>query len=206
MIEELLPLCECGKCGLRVTKPGNRFIKGHENQGENNPMYGVTQSPEILAKKGKTISKIHSTEKEPLVDGWKSKVLTTNENCSVYFGNIAEQIISKMYPGVQVMPAQNPGYDVIYNNNKIDIKSAFTGDKNGNWVFYIKKNALADYFLCMAFTNREDRVLIRSWLIPKGIINSKNRITIRKSRLRKWSKYEQPLDEILKTLNIPKGL
>jgi hypothetical protein len=27
-----LPLCECG-CGLRVTKPGNRFISGHNSKG-----------------------------------------------------------------------------------------------------------------------------------------------------------------------------
>lgn len=29
MTEELLPFCECG-CGERVTKVGNRFIKGHQ--------------------------------------------------------------------------------------------------------------------------------------------------------------------------------
>ena len=28
-----LPFCECG-CGLRVTKPGNRFINGHNNRSE----------------------------------------------------------------------------------------------------------------------------------------------------------------------------
>lgn len=26
---EELPFCECGKCGLRVTKPGNKYIIGH---------------------------------------------------------------------------------------------------------------------------------------------------------------------------------
>lgn len=31
--EELLPFCECGECGLRVTKKGNRYIHGHGMRG-----------------------------------------------------------------------------------------------------------------------------------------------------------------------------
>lgn len=31
--EELLPFCACGKCGLRVTKKGNKFILGHHRRG-----------------------------------------------------------------------------------------------------------------------------------------------------------------------------
>lgn len=31
--EELLPFCECGECGRRVTKKGNRFIHGHNHRG-----------------------------------------------------------------------------------------------------------------------------------------------------------------------------
>ena len=48
MTEEL-PFCECGKCGLRVTKKGNRFIHGH-NKG----FLGKSHSPKTCAK----ISKI----------------------------------------------------------------------------------------------------------------------------------------------------
>lgn len=173
---------------------------GRDIRGKNNPMYGLTQSPKILKRRGRTISKIHLTEKEPLPDGWESKVLTTNENCSVYFGNIAEQIISEMYPDAQVMPAQSPGYDIIYNNNKIDVKSAFTGDKSGFWIFYIEKNVRADYFLCMAFDNRKDRTLVRVWLIPGNIVNCKDTITMSKSNIKRLSKYEQSFNEILKPL------
>ena len=36
MTEEELPFCECGKCGLGVTKPGNRFINGHNRRGKKN--------------------------------------------------------------------------------------------------------------------------------------------------------------------------
>jgi hypothetical protein len=41
MTKEELPFCECG-CGLRVTKPGNRFINGHS-------MRGVPHTPEHIA-------------------------------------------------------------------------------------------------------------------------------------------------------------
>ena len=30
--EEELPFCECGECDLRVTKPGNRFVRGHKRR------------------------------------------------------------------------------------------------------------------------------------------------------------------------------
>ena len=46
MTEEL-PFCECGECGLRVTKPGNRFINGHNRRG-------IPHTPKTCAK----ISKI----------------------------------------------------------------------------------------------------------------------------------------------------
>ena len=35
MTEEL-PFCECGECGLRVTKKGNRFIHNHHRKGKHN--------------------------------------------------------------------------------------------------------------------------------------------------------------------------
>ena len=41
--EELLPFCECGECGLRVTKKGNRFRSGHNRRG-------IPHTPETIAK------------------------------------------------------------------------------------------------------------------------------------------------------------
>ena len=59
----------------------------------------------------------------------------------------------------------------------------------------------------MAFNNQKDRTLVHVWLIPGNIINNKGRITIRKSTLDTWAKYERSLTEILKPLNVePKGL
>ena len=43
--EEFLPFCECGKCGLRITKPGNRFIQGHQRRGKkNSPEHNAANS------------------------------------------------------------------------------------------------------------------------------------------------------------------
>lgn len=56
--EELLPLCECGKCGLRVTKPGNRFILGHANKGKKQP-----KSQKTRDKISKTLKKYNEDPK-----------------------------------------------------------------------------------------------------------------------------------------------
>lgn len=42
----VLPFCECG-CGQRVTKPGNRFIYGHNTKGKNNGFYGHKHTEEV---------------------------------------------------------------------------------------------------------------------------------------------------------------
>ena len=64
--EEELPFCECGECGLRVTKKGNRFITGHNRRGKvNSPEHNaaisrshidITHTPETCA----TMSRVHT--------------------------------------------------------------------------------------------------------------------------------------------------
>lgn len=49
-----LPFCECGECGLRVTKKGNRFIRGHN-------MRGKSHTPERCAKISKAMKGIPNT-------------------------------------------------------------------------------------------------------------------------------------------------
>ena len=64
----VLPFCGCG-CGGRVTKPGNKYIYGHnmrgKNKGKDNPMYGVEpwnkgetkETNETVKKYGESSSK-----------------------------------------------------------------------------------------------------------------------------------------------------
>ena len=203
-----MTLCECG-CGQTVN-PGRRFIIGHTWAGKKLPDEIRTKISK--AKKGKKMSdehreniKIaHLQEKEPLPDGWRSKLsdITTNKKSAVYLGIIAETILSNIYKDVQVMPIQNPGYDVICNRDfLIDIKSSATGDK-GHWMFNINKNQIADYFLCIAFNNRDDlHNPVHLWMIPGNIVNHLTGLGINKSRLDKWQQYELPLDKLISCCN-----
>ena len=269
MTNEKPPLCACG-CGERVTKLGNKWIKGHDKRSKNydknqtrqlcecgcgelaepgmrfiyqHHCIGKKPSQEILIKRGEAISKAKmgvsrsdaaksaiskgktgvpmsdttkSTisryalkEKPPLPNGFeidKSSKRVINKNCSQYLGcYIAEQILSKIFKDVKVMPQQNHGYDIICNQDKkIDIKSSATGYKD-NWHFNIWRNKIADYFLCIAFDNREDLNPVHLWLIPGEDINHLTGIEILKSKLSKWSKYEQPIDKVITCCNEMKG-
>ncbi len=100
MTEELLPFCECGECGLRVTKPGNRFITGHNIRGNNNPMKnpdtakkmselktGVPKSPEHCAALSKAkLGKPRTSPAQIAADKAKSENMRgaprTPEHCT----------------------------------------------------------------------------------------------------------------------------
>lgn len=132
--------------------------------------------------------------------------MSTNKDCSSFLGvHIAERVLSRMYDNsVEVMPYGHRGYDFICDRSyKIDCKSScLRTDKNQEyWAFSIKRNDEADYFLCLAFDNRDDLNPIYCWLIPGHVINHLDIITIRESTLDKWSTYEQPLNRILSCCN-----
>lgn len=123
----------------------------------------------------------------------------TNKNCSQYLGvTIAEKILSKIFNNVNRMVYTNPGYDFICNKDyKIDVKSRAL-NKN-QWCFDIKRNTVADYFLCLAFDNRTDLNPQHLWLIPGEILNDKMSATISISTVDKWSIYELTgkLDDVI---------
>jgi len=89
------------------------------------------------------------------------------------------------------MPTGNPGYDFLCSKGyKIDVKSATKSKSRNGWMFKISKNRIADYFLLLAFDNRENLNPQHLWLIPAVILNDKKNTTIAPSTLEKWSKYE----------------
>ena len=79
-----------------------------------------------------------------------------NRDCSKFLGiHVAEQVLTKVFDNVEVMPHNNIGFDIICNRRKkIDVKSSCM-HKNGRWMFNIKHNMIADYFLFLAFDNRK---------------------------------------------------
>lgn len=133
---------------------------------------------------------------------------TTNKKCSAYLGiHICEnkKFLSKVINIIESMKCNNPGYDVICGKGKkIDVKCACLS-KNNTWIFTIKKNKIADYFLIISFDNRESLNVQHIWLV-KGdsviekttynskefIFNEKNSVIISKGNkaLKRWIKHE----------------
>lgn len=133
-----------------------------------------------------------------------------NKFCPTYLGVIiAEKILSKIFKKVKVMPYNNCGYDFVCGKDyKIDVKSACKprhGRYLDRWTFHIHKNKIADYFLCLAFDNRDDLNPQYLWLIPGNILNNNISITISKTTLDKWEQYEQPLDKVISCCNTMKN-
>ena len=95
------------------------------------------------------------------------------------------------------MPNNNSGYDFICaNNKKIDVKSACITRTSYNiphWIFSIQKNKIADYFLLLAFDNREKLEPILQWLIPSEELNKLSTASITPSTINKWHKFRQPI-------------
>jgi len=154
----------------------------------------------------KKIAYSHLKEKDPLPPGQKNKI-PTNKNCTTYLGGIAENILIGIFKEVKVMPIGNPGFDFICNKDKkIDVKSSALGRKHGRWDFIINKNTTVDYFLCIAFESRDDLTHpVHLWLIPGRVLNHLTGAVIHKTTIKKWEKYEQPLDKIIECCNNIRG-
>ena len=85
------------------------------------------------------------------------KPMKLNKKCSQFLGcHVAERVLSHVFKDVQRMSNGNKGYDFICNKGfKIDVKSSCI-QKNNSYIFSIRYNNIADYFLCIAFDNREN--------------------------------------------------
>lgn len=106
------------------------------------------------------------------------KTMDNNRNCSLFLGvHVAERVLSKVFNNVQRMQMGNRGFDFICNRGmKIDVKSSTMNlsDKHiYRWQFLIKRNTVPDYFLCIAFDNRDDLNPLHMWLIPGDTISTK---------------------------------
>ena len=113
-----------------------------------------------------------------------------NRECPQFLGvHIAERVLSRVFKDVEWMPQGNRGFDIICNHGKrIDVKSSCT-QKNGGWHFNINQNKIADFFLCLAFDNREDLTPLHAWMIPGSAVNHIVATSIRPSTIHKWDAY-----------------
>ncbi len=120
-----------------------------------------------------------------------------NKECAQYLGvHVTERVLSHVFKDVVVMPMHNPGYDFICNRGKmVDAKSSCL-HKNGAWSFNIKHNTTANYFLCLAFNNREDLTPMHAWLLPSNKVSHLSSAVIYQSTIHKWDTYRLDLSKI----------
>lgn len=133
-----------------------------------------------------------------------------NKECAVFLGvHVAEQVLSRVFKDVEIMPFGNPGYDFICKSGKrIDVKSSCLqkNHKKTTWFFNIKKNKIADFFLCLAFDNREDLNPLHAWLIPGSKLNNLVSTSISPSRIHKWDTYKLDISKMAACCDIIRGV
>lgn len=138
------------------------------------------------------------------------KPFDENKECSSYFGvHIVERILSKIFKDIKRMPMTNSGFDFLCNKGyKVDSKASCRrvskkDNYSDRWMFAIRQNIIADYFLCVAFDNRDDLNPEHIWLIPGHYINHLHTLSITESRLDKWDDYKiDKIDELLQCCDI----
>lgn len=139
--------------------------------------------------------------------------MNENKQCAAFLGlYVAENILSNYFDHMEKMPTGNHGYDFICGSGyKIDAKASCLASRLGKsdgWCFHISKNQVADYFLCLAFDNREALNPLHVWLIPGNVVNRRGNFEITNTSrgLRKWSEYERPLSKVITNCNLLKGV
>ena len=126
-----------------------------------------------------------------------------NHECSLFLGvTVAENVLSHVFKNVVRMPHGNRGYDFICNKGyKIDVKCTCVNYKeggSGHMDFNIRKNVIADYFLCLVFDNRESLNALHIWLLPGDEFNHLACTTISNSTIHKWDQHKiNKIDEIV---------
>ena len=127
-----------------------------------------------------------------------------NKRCSLFLGvYVAERVLSHVFKNVQRMPMNNPGYDLICGRGyKVDVKSSCKRKNRNGWLFCPDHNTIADYFLCLAFDNREDLNPLHVWLIPGEKINHRGSVGISPATLHKWDAYRLDISKIVACCNI----
>lgn len=181
----------CSKC--KILKDERGF---HKDKGKK---YGLSGWCKECKKKHGQLNqhKQHEYNKKYRLEHGRQP-MSKNKECSGYLGiHIAEELVAKYFSNPLRMPLNNSGYDFICSNGyKIDVKSSIISTKVNRWEFTIRKNKIADYFLCLAYDNRDDLNLLHVWLFPDHVVNNLMGMSSRLSKISKWYQYEKPIEDI----------
>lgn len=131
---------------------------------------------------------------------------TDNRKSPTYFGvNVAEHVLSKMFKDVERMPYGHSGYDLVCNKGmKIDSKASVRYNEPhslGRWRFHTRQNVVADYFVFLAFDNRQDLNPVHAWLIPTKKFKDVRSASISTTTINKWDKYKMSIDKVVECCN-----
>jgi len=192
---------KCRKCGIELNddncyasqwKAGNYICKECDNERnrlwrEANPEKAQATYRRYTYKKG-------------------SRPLDENKECTLFLGiHVAERVLSHVFKDVEVMPRNNPGYDFVCNKGmKIDVKSSCLM-KDKRWLFHTNHNTIADYFLCLAFDNREDLNPLYIWLLPAGDFKHLTGAGISYATVHKWDAYRLDISKIYECCDTIRG-
>jgi len=199
-------------CGCEETKPISDFYRSRKKKSEISTYCKECYSKRYNDPKVKEYYRNYVNERNYRLG--IRKPMNKNKRCSSYLGiHIAENVLSKIFKYVKRMPNNNPGFDFICNKGyKIDVKSSclnYPKNKSPCWHFTLKRNNIPDYFLLLAFDNRNDLNPLHVWLVPNKILNKLFSTSIANldSSLSKWLKYElnDKLEKVIACCNVMKS-
>lgn len=141
----------------------------------------------------------------------RQQPMSENRECSLFLGvHIAERVLSHVFKNVHRMPYGHTGYDFICSGGyMIDVKSSCSGrsgNRSDRWRFAIRKNKIAEYFLLLAFDNRDNLSPKHIWLIPSNVVNDYVIIGVSETTLSKWDEYKLDVDRVSACCNALKGI
>ena len=192
----------CFKC--HETKPLNEF-HNDKSKKDGKTLYCKECSKEISKKynqehkKEKVIyGKKYYREVVRERDGYRP--MNENKLCPSYLGiAIGERLCRHLFKDVEMMPYGNTGYDVVCNKGKkIDVKTScitLQEGKHPRWLFEIRKNITADYFIIVAFDNRTDLNPLHLWMIPGKELNENSSKSISLSTIHKWDEWKMDIND-----------
>ena len=125
-------------------------------------------------------------------------LVSNNRSGVSYMGIcVAGDLLRRCYKHVQAVVNNKYAYKFVCDHDKfIDVKSSCLG-KNWMWLFSTRRNTVVDFFICVAFDDRDDPNVMHVWMIPGEKLNPFMSASISPSSVDKWSEYEQDIDEIL---------
>ena len=202
----------CNKCGVELTddnwqpscqKKTERICRGCNNKRsrewrEANPEK-TKESKRSWAENNPEKTRAANTRRNRK-NG--QRPMSENKECTLYLGVYrAEQALSQIYPDVVRMPMNNPNYDFICNKGKkVDSKCSCL-NKAGRWSFNIKRNTEADYFICLAFDNRDDLNPLHIWLLPGDKFNHLSGASLCPNTVDKWDEYRLKIGKVITGCN-----